>query len=653
MCGIAGVVDLAAAVRPGALARMLASLAHRGPDGEGTYESPSVALGSTRLAIVDPLHGEQPVFDESHRVVAVFNGELYNHRALAADLRQRGHLLRTRCDSETLPHLYELYQERLASHLDGDFAFAIWDAETSCLVLGRDRTGVKPLYYLAEGSRVVFASEVKALVASGYYDPSPSHQGLLETLSYGQPLAANSFWQGVQQVGPGETLRFSAAGLRRWTYWRPFEREDPEAPFLRGRAAIERFRSTFVEAIRKRLPDEVAWGVTLSGGLDSTSIASVASREFGADMPTCSIRLPGEKLDEGTYSRAASRELGLVNIEVSTDAGEMHDLLPETLWHLETPQWFGVAPPFLKVAETARQHGVKVALTGDGADELLAGYSMYRILTIQRRLRRLGLDGAAAPLWQRAARLVGAPSDVGAEFRAVNHSMRDVTDSMPAWSYIWISMQKQAADALVDYRALGPPTLPTPPQPLDELRRSLYAEYFTRLPNWILVLSDRLSMARGVEVRVPFMDRDLLDLVADLDPRLILHLGTEKYVLKEAMRSTVPEAVRRRRKKPFFTPVHRWFLGGELAANYLSAQTVREHGLFRPAAVDRLRAIARDEERTWASITAGWTCLMIMSTHILVEQFTDSRTRALADPAHPGGTGRHAPAGLAAPLSQG
>lgn len=627
MCGIMGIVDYEGEVDPRRVRRMSNALVHRGPDGEGYWTGEHVALGHRRLAIVDVEGGRQPTTNEDGTIVVVFNGEIYNHRELRRKLAARGHRFLSHSDTEVIPHLYEERGLSFVEELDGDFAIALWDSVREVLVLTRDRVGVKPLFYHAKDRRLAFASEVKGVLASGLCKISVDRQGLSDCLVYGQPVAPGTFWEGVEDLPPGTIARWGRGGLTIRRYYSPMQRVDPDRPLRSGRAAIADFARTFTEAVRKRLPDEVRAGACLSGGLDSTAVVGVAARSLGTPMDTWSIRLPGEPLDEGAYSRHAAAALGVKNHELALSGHETAALLKRSIWHLETPQWFGVAPPFLALSQGAREAGVKVALTGDGADELLGGYDFYRLQDLNRRLGSYGLGWLAPPLLRRALAWIGTPAGAVDQILRVNGQSAELRrrhGEVPAWSYLWSGMAPLASQMVRNGELPPPSVLPAPPAH-DALRRSLFFEYVTRLPNWVLVLSDRLSMANGVEVRVPFMDRDLLDLSTELAPGMLLHRGVEKYVLKEAVRDQVPALIRRRRKKPFFTPIASWYLDGpgrDLAGDYLSAGCVRRHGLFDPATVQSLWSQAVGAPGTWHAMLAEWACMSVMSTHMLVEQFT-------------------------------
>ena len=628
MCGIAGIVDFGAPVDARRVARMGDALRHRGPDGEGIWHSPQAALGSKRLAIVDVPNGAQPACNEDETLQVVFNGEIYNHRQLRSRLESRGHRFRSRSDVEVIPHLYEESGLGFVEELDGDFAIALWDCDKRRLVLARDRVGVKPLFDHAKGSHLVFASEIKGIFASGYCAIRIDPQGLSDCFFYSHTIAPSTFWGGVSDLEPGTVLCFEESGLSLRRYFTPLLRADPERRLLRGGEAVEAFSHTFARAVGKRIPDEVKAGISLSGGLDSTAVAAVATRLCDSPLATSSIRLAGEDFDEAPFSRYAARELALENHEIEMNGEKACELLPLSIWHFESPFWFGaVATPFFEMTRVARDQGYKVALTGDGADELLAGYDFYRLMELNRLLTSWRVGWLQPTIWRRAVKWMGAPSGIDTHILNVNARLDDYQRQyreVPAWIYLWDAIDK-VARPLLDGDYLPPPTMPPPPPRHDRLRRQLHFEFYTRLPNWILVISDRVGMANGVEVRVPYLDRDVIDLCGELSPEMLLRRGVEKYILRRAFSGIMPKRVARRRKRPFMTPIASWYLSGpgrELAGAYLSPETVRRVGLFSPAATENLWRKATEKSGTWEGVVSEWVCLMVMSTHILLEQFS-------------------------------
>ncbi|MGV9612496.1 asparagine synthase (glutamine-hydrolyzing) [Nocardia xishanensis] len=633
MCAVCGIVDFEAPVDPGPLAAMCAVLRHRGPDDHATWHDRHAALGFQRLSIVDVRHGAQPSADESGSVRALLNGEIYNHKALRRDLAARGHRFHSDSDAEVVPHLYEEYGDRFVEHLDGDFGIAIWDAARRRLTLARDRVGVKPLFYHVRGARLTFASEIKGIFASGACTPEIDPQGLSDCLFYGHTIAPGTFWRDVRDLEPGTVLTADADGIRSRRYFRVFQRVDPDAPLLTGRAAIEAFGERFTAAVAKRVPDEVDAGVALSGGLDSSAIAAVAARRCDAPLTTLSVRLSGAIHDETEMSRLVARWLRVPNVESETTGARVCELLPKSMWHFESPFWYGgVASPFLDLTALARDRGLKVAMSGDGSDELLAGYDFYRLMRLSSRLEALRLDALRPLVWRQATKWIGAPRGIDRHIIEISSRRGQYAErygQMPPWVYLWSALSGTARPAvLADLPE--PSALPRPPEH-SALHRQMHFEFHTRLPHWVLPISDRLGMAHGVEVRVPFLDRDVLDICAEIDPRMLMRLGTEKYVLKRAMADLLPKRIVRRRKKPFMTPVGPWYLSGPgagLAADHLSRAAARRYGLFDPEATERIWRTAVDRPGTWDGVTAEWAAMAILCTHLVVDQFGADRFTA-------------------------
>ncbi|QLY28698.1 asparagine synthase (glutamine-hydrolyzing) [Nocardia huaxiensis] len=635
MCGISGIVDFAEAVESQRIHAMNAILRHRGPDDFGIWADRHVAFGFQRLAIVDVAHGRQPTGNEDDTIRVVFNGEIYNHRRLRRLLEDKGHRLRSGSDAEVIPHLYEEYGDRFVEHLDGDFAIAVWDNRNQRLILTRDRVGVKPLFYYHSGSRVVFASEIKGIMASGHYDIEIDRQGMADCLFYGHTIAPHTFWRDVRDLQPGTIATIDANGIRSRRYFTVFERPDPDKPLLKGRAAIEAFSERFTAAVAKRVPDEVRAGVALSGGLDSSAIAAVAAKRCASPLPTASLHLTGEIHDETDMSRLVAESLGVRNDEAEMTGARACELLPKSMWHFESPFWYGgVASPFLDLTRLARDQGLTVAMSGDGSDELLAGYDFYRLMKISSKLDALKLGALQPMLWQQATKWVGAPSGLDRHISCVATRFGEYTDrfgQVPPWIYLWSALDEAVRPAVTD-QLPAPSPLAAPPRHTT-LHRQMHFEFSTRLPHWVLPISDRLGMAHSVEVRVPFLDRDVIDICAEIDPGMLVHLGTEKYVLKRAVADVLPKQIVRRRKKPFMTPVGGWYLSGpgaELAGDHLSQDAVRRYGLFDPVATEKIWRTAVDGAGTWEGAAAEWAAMSVLCTHIVLDQFTPERVRAAA-----------------------
>ena len=618
MCGIAGFVnrDGEAADRA-VLSRMTASLAHRGPDGDGLWVDGPAALGHRRLSIIDVGGGGQPMSNEDGTVWVSFNGEIYNDPALRADLIARGHTFRTGCDTESLVHLYEDHGADFARHLNGMFALAIWDIPQHRLVLARDRMGQKPLYY-AETARggLVFGSEPKALLDHPDVARRLDPRSLARYLFYEYVPGPHAIWEGMRKLPPGHVLireNGSTTLARFWDSPDPApEAEGSEAAFA---DASNRFWHEFRAAVGRHRRSDVPLGVFLSGGLDSSSVAAaLAELEPAQGIRTFSIGFEDPSFDESGHARAVADHLGTDHRERLFSAETVMELLPEVAGWLDEP--FGDASilPTHLLSRFAREE-VTVALGGDGADELLAGYPTFGIE------RASGLFGRLPrPARMFAGAAVGLlPVDHGnysLDFK-LKQFLRGAGEPPSLAHQRWLGSfsGREIAEVLVDpggfdveaehvARAAGLG------RGLDPLTRSLRLYQDTYLPDDILTKVDRASMACGLEVRAPFLDAELVNAVQRMPASFKLGRGRSKRLLKEAAGPRLPPSILARPKKGFGIPVARWLRGplGPMMDRLLDRDRLASQGLFRPDAVARRvaehRAGVRDHRKPL------WTLLM-------------------------------------------
>lgn len=595
MCGIAGFVrnDDQNADR-GVIERMTATLAHRGPDGDGFFVSGPVALGHRRLAIIDPARGVQPMGNEDGSIQVTYNGELYNELELRPWLERRGHRYRTSCDTESLVHLYEEHGADFVRDLNGMFALALWDAPRRRLLLARDRMGQKPLYYAATpDGGLVFGSEPKALLQHPDIPRRLDPAGLSRYLFYEYVPSPGSIWQGIQKLPQAHVLIWEGGRFRVVRYWTAPEPWDIEqAPHFD--MAARAFWGDFRGAVGRHTRSDVPLGVFLSGGLDSSSVVTaLAELEPAASIQTFSIGFEDPSFDEGPYFQPLARALGTSHHERRFSAQDVMDLLPSVAGWLDEP--FGDASilPTHLLSRFAREH-VTVALGGDGADELLAGYPTFqaeaparwyrRLPGFARRLLRAGVTrlpvdhrnfsldfklkqfvrGADAPMALAHQRWLGSFS--GAEIRALLVDPGDLD--------VEAEHLARASDLA---------------RRVDPLTGSLLLYQDTYLPEDILAKVDRASMACGLEVRAPFLDAALVDQISALPASYKLRGRATKRLLRRAAAGKLPAAVLKRSKKGFGIPVARWLRGplAELLDRELGPERLQRQGLFRADEVRR------------------------------------------------------------------
>lgn len=595
MCGIVGIVNLSPqeTVDEARLKRMRDVLTHRGPDGEGLWVDGPVGLGHRRLAIVDVAGGHQPMANEDETVWIVYNGEIYNHAALRPWLEARGHRYRTRSDTETILHLYEEEGERCVEHLQGMFAFAVWDRARSRLLLARDRLGIKPLYYACTDHELVFASEIKAILAAGGIRPAFNEAILPEFLATRFVSGEETFFRGVRKLLPGRTLTWSlAAGLRERRYWGPPVEIDESRLTLRERAGEVRAR--LEAAVRSHLMSDVPLGLFLSGGIDSSALAALMAPMVKEPIRTFAVGFDEPGANELAYARLAARSVGAEHREVVVSPGEFFDALPHLVWHEDEPIAFPSSVPLYFVSRLAREH-VKVVLTGEGADELFLGYNRYRVTSWNERLGRAYWGLVPGTLRGRVSRLIQAlPRPLG---RYAERTFLVLPSGARGLFYdnFAVFPEDPQRHLLTDPRIL------TTRDPYGEglrcyeeaaggsLERMCRADLQTYLVE-LLMKQDQMSMAASIESRVPFLDHEFVEHVAAMPGRFKLRGWQTKAVLRAALRDLVPREILTRRKMGFPVPVGRWFRGAfwPVVQEFVLGPRALRRGLFEPSFLRRL-----------------------------------------------------------------
>jgi len=615
MCGIAGFIcrDGEEADR-GVLARMTSTLTHRGPDGDGLYLDGRVALGHRRLAIIDLAGGGQPLANEDGSVWVTYNGELYNETELRAQLEARGHTYRTKADTESLVHLYEEQGSDFVAALNGMFALALWDRHRGRLVLARDRMGQKPLFYAeTPGGGLVFGSEPKALLAHPGIARRLSRAGLERYLFYEYLPAPYSIWEGMRKLPAAHILVWENGVTALARYWQPpAPRAEAETPPLEEAAAG--FWDELRAAVARHRRSDVPLGVFLSGGIDSSSVAAALTEiEPARGVRTFSIGFEDPSFDESAHARAVARHLGTDHHERIFSAATVYELLPEVAGWLDEP--FGDASilPTHLLSRFARTE-VTVALGGDGADELLAGYPTFAAQRAADFYRRLpaparALAGAAV------GRLPVDHGNISFDFR-LKQFLRGASEPPALAHQRWLGsfsgpeIARLLIGGGIDVEAehLGRSAALAPGA--DPLTRALALYQDTYLPEDILTKVDRASMACSLEVRAPFLDAVLVDSIAALPAGFKYGRRQAKRILKRAAADHLPPAILARPKKGFGIPVARWLRGPlyPLLGRLLGRERLERQGLFQPDEV-ALR-IREHQEGTRDHRKPLWTLLM-------------------------------------------
>ena len=628
MCGICGIVTDGEAPDLDLRTEMIGRLHHRGPDGSGWFRDRGVGLGHARLAIIDTARGAQPMRNEDGNVWVTFNGEIFNYVELTRDLRRLGHRFRTASDTEVIVHAWEEWGEACFDRFNGQWALAIWDRRAQRLVLSRDRLGIRPLYYTRHGRRLLFASEVKALFADPAVPRALDPDGLDETFTYWSTVAPRTVFTGVEQLPPGHYALLDRDGFRTAPYWSPDFPERGAEPCQDTRENAERLREALVEATRLRfLRSDVPVAAYLSGGIDSSVTAAVMARYTQVPLHTFSLRFADAEYDEGGYQQQMATLLGSKHEDVVVGPADIAEVFPRVVAHAETPVLRAAPAPLLLLSQLVRDNGYKVVVTGEGADEVLGGYDLYR----EARVRLFWSRDPGSAKRTRAAELLypwmaRSPGQAPAFARSFFGRHLDADDPAlshrPRWSAT-AALKTMLTDA-VRREANGDALVAAMPERSarwDPLSRAQWLEMTTLLPGYILASQgDRMLMASSVEGRFPFLDQHVVALADTLPARHKLFGLTEKYLLKQAFADLVPEEIRHRPKQPYRAPdAASFFFGGrrpDWVAEVTSPRALAEAGVFDPAQVAGLFAKCARTNGARLGNTDNMRVLAVLSTQL-------------------------------------
>jgi asparagine synthase (glutamine-hydrolysing) len=622
MCGIAGFIEKRAGGAGGAsdertalLDRMCRRIAHRGPDDQGMFVRAGVALGMRRLSIIDLAGGHQPLSGCDAAVTVVFNGEVYNYRELQRELEARGHRFQTHSDTEAIVHAYEEFGEKCVEHLRGMFAFALWDERARQLFIARDRVGKKPLYYtLTPDGTLVFGSELKSLLEHPEVARETNADALDAYLSFGYVPDPLCIFRGIHKLPPGHHLRFADGRVTVEQYW-DFSYEPVE--IKREEEYLEELSALLDEAVRLRLVSDVPLGAFLSGGVDSSAVVGLMSRAMSQPVKTFSIGFNEDTYDELKYARVAAKHFGTEHHEfiVTPDICEIVD---ELVWHFDEPFADSSAIPTYMVSKLAREY-VTVVLSGDGGDELFAGYTRYvvdRKRSGLARLPRVVREGVMQPL------SASLPHGAWGRNYLRNVSLAPVDRYLDSIS-IFTDLNKQSLYTTgfkqqLNERRAGVEmfrSLAASVNTGDGVDPLLYLDSKTYLPGDILTKVDRMSMAVSLEARVPLLDHKLIEFVTRIPASLKLKGLETKYIFKQAVRGLVPDEILNRPKQGFGVPIAEWInlqLRGRIHET-LTERRTRERGLFDSRYVSLLLEEHERGRRDHAS--ALWALLMLELWH--------------------------------------
>jgi asparagine synthase (glutamine-hydrolysing) len=600
MCGIAGAVDLTGSrTFPEArLLAMTAAIAHRGPDDEQVHIEPGVALGARRLSIIDLAGGRQPMGNEDRSIWVAFNGELFEYPELRQELLARGHTLTTRCDTEAWVHLYEDRREGMFAKARGQFAVSLWDRNDRTLILGRDRVGICPLYYTEADGWLLWGSEIKAILASGMVGARADVRGIDHLFTFFCAGTTRTFFEGISSLPPGLFLKVRDGRVTKHQYW---DLDFPDAGQERRLAdpapLVEELEGLLTQAVERRLRSDVPVVTYISGGLDSTVVLGICSRHRGEPIPAFTIGFDGAGPDERAHSAEAASVMGSRLTTVTMDRSKIGSTFPELVTAAEGPVLDTSCAALLRLAQAVHQQGYKVVLTGEGADEALAGYVWYKTQrardgaykvvgrTVPRLLRNLVARSVAG------RRMVIPPEQAIGGVRPAQQDMYEMISQSKPILYSEAMWQR-----LGDHSPYSDLDITTDRMPRwHPLNQSLYVGYKVMLAGLLMISKgDRISMNASVEARYPYLDDDVIDFCAGIAPEYKLHGMTEKWILRQAAARILPARIANRPKTMFRASLAQTFLGPQRPSwvdQLLSPDSLRATGYFDVASVLKQRSL--------------------------------------------------------------
>ena len=639
MCGIAGVLAFnGERVPPENLERMVGLLRHRGPDSSGVYtgDTGGVGLAHARLSIIDLSGGQQPMANSDGSLWVTFNGEIFNYLELRDELVHAGHRFKSQSDTEVILHMYEEKGEDCVKYFNGQWAFAIWDAKRRKLFLSRDRVGVRPLFYTQTAKSFVFASEIKSILGHPEVERTLDLEALDQLFTFWCTLPPRTMFKGIQEIPPGHSMVVEDGQLRLWPYWRlDYSSVDDamsEADCAEGLLAL------LDDATRIRLRSDVAVGAYLSGGLDSSVITALIKRSSGDRLRTFSVAFEDPEFDESDYQRDVTSLLRTDHNVVRCSYQDICSVFPDVIWHTEKPILRTAPAPLYLLSRLVHNDGYKVVLTGEGSDEFLGGYDVFKEAKI-RRFWAVDLASRYRPLllkrlYPYLPNLQAQSDDYLRAFFHVNpldlsnpffsHLPRwELTAKLKVFLSKGVKSQVGTACGYGEIKRM----LPEEYSQWDGFSQAQYLEAMGLLPGYILSSQgDRMAMANSVEGRFPFLDHRVIEFACRIPPKLKMRGLNEKYILKRAAGHLIPLSVKERPKQPYRAPDARSFFDpatgnarNEYVNELLSCESIRKGGIFDPLTVQKLTAKARTGQVIGAK--DNMALVAILSTQLFVEEF--------------------------------
>lgn len=640
MCGIAGYFQIDGQAHPDQelIGRMVAAIRHRGPDEFGVYLDTKCVLGHARLSIIDLSSGQQPLSNEDGTLWIVFNGEIFNYLELRPELEKLGHRFRTNSDTEVIVHAYEQWGRECVQHFNGQFAFCIYDRRKELLFLSRDRLGKRPIFYTIHNGRFYFASEIKSIFCDRSIPRQLDIYGLEETFTWWTTAPPRTAFEGINELEAGSYLELHNGKLTGGKYWQmefpeTFDRQRPIGSWA------EELHALLVDAVRLRLRADVPVGAYLSGGLDSSAITALIRKFTANRLETFSIAFHDKAYDESAYQQEMAQYLGTEHHQIQCGLSDISENFPDVIWHTERPILRTAPTPLFLLSRLVRDNNFKVVLTGEGADEVLGGYdifkevlirtfwarnpeSAWRPMLLQRLYPTLPLSPAKAKFYLETFYKEGLGNTDAYYY---SHVQRIMTTSK-----VKNFFTRAVKDRINAYDAVGVfgRDLPSNFGQLHHLAKAQLLEARSLLSGYLLSSQgDRVAAAHGVEGRYPFLDHRIVEFAATIPPNLKIFGLTEKYILKKAMARELPKSILDRVKQPYMAPDSNCFVQNDSPAyvnELLSEEAIRRSGLFVPVMVTKLREKCTKLSHAHLSFKDNMSFIGILSTQVLVNQFIDN-----------------------------
>lgn len=606
MCGLVGYCGAGFAPEDGVglLAGMSRVIAHRGPDEDGIWSEENAGLGHRRLSIIGVADGQQPMTSPDGSLMIAYNGEVFNYVELREELKARGHLFRTQSDTEVILNLYAEHGPACIAHLNGDFAFALWDSRSRRMMLARDRMGVRPLFYTSVGERIYFASEIKALLRVPGVVAEVDPFALDEIFTLWAPLAPRTGFKGIAELPPGHFMLVEGGQASTHRYWSLDFPDEDEAGDTRPEAEIaEELLAILDDATRIRMRADVPVGAYLSGGLDSSIISAIAAGHTAHQLSTFSVSFASKDHDESGFQQLMAEQLGTAHSSTHCGNADIARVFPQVIAHTERPILRTAPAPLLMLSGLVREKNIKVVLTGEGADEVFAGYDIFKEAKVRRFCARQPQSRLRPALFRRLYPYLPGLKAQSAQYLAAFFGVEgaDLEDPLAshrprfrstAAAKLFYSGDLRASLAGYDAAAELADQLPARFARWHPLHRAQYLETRYLLPGYILSSQgDRMAMAHGVEGRFPFLDHRLVEFAATLPPALKLKGLTEKFILRRAAKHLLPPSIGQRTKQPYRAPDSQAFVAGgmpEYVREMMDPKAIGNAGLFNPSAVDKL-----------------------------------------------------------------